>query len=398
MKSELGDVGGYFSDTFLFDASSFSMYIIKKTEENRTRIIKKNLKTGEIEVQVENLDDLWQLYNIVEPDDLVFAQTFRRIRPKKETLRPDSGEKVKVYLGIRVTGVEFHAFSNRLRIKGIIRKGPEDLVTLDSHHTINIEINLQLLIKKTEWAKFHLIRLKDAVTETRAQQILVTVIDEREATIGLVTNIGIKIIAHLQENIPGKRFKISYHDQTVQKFFQEISSVLLENCKKYEIRAIIVAGPGFNKEHFTKFLNKSAADLKTPVIIENASSANKSGVYEVVKRGATSKVLGKLRISQETELMEEVLRRLGKNQSDVTYGFNEIKNLSLTNAIDKILVTDIFLREQTAGMRKELDDLIHNVERRHGKVFIISTLHPAGEQLSSLSGIAALLRFPVTQN
>lgn len=348
---------------------------------------------------MENLDDLWQLYNIIEPEDLVFAHTFRRIRPKKETLRPDSGEKVKVYLGIRVEGVQFHAFTNRLRVKGVIKKGPEELITLDSHHTINVEINSKLLIKKLEWLKFHLIRLKDAVSETRSQQIIVTVIDEREATIGLVTNIGIKIITRIRENIPGKRFKISYHDQTVQKFYQGISSVLIENCKIYDIQAIIVAGPGFSKEHFVRYLNQSEiSDMKIPVVIETASSANKSGIFEVVKRGATSKILGNLRISKESELMEEVLRRLGKNQNDVTYGFNEVKNLVLTNAIDKLLITDIFLRDQTPDMRKEIDELIRNIEYKQGKVYIISTLHPAGEQLSGLSGIAALLRYPISQS
>ncbi len=372
--------------------------IIEKMEENLTRIIEENLKTGEVELEVENLDDFWQLYNIIEFGDFVSAHTFRRIRPKKETLRPDSGEKVKIYLKIRVIGVEFHAFSNRLRIKGVIQEGPEDLITLDSHHTINIEINTQLLLKKAEWSKFHLIRLHDAVSGSKGQQILVTVLDEQEATIGLITNIGIKIIAHLQENIPGKHFKISYYDQTVQKFYQAITGVLVENSKLYEIRAIVVAGPGFSKEHFIKYIRKAVPDLKIPVVLENASSANKSGIYEVVKRGATSKILGTLRISHESELLEEVLRRLGKNQKDVAYGFHEIKDLALTNAIDKLLITDIFLREQNIEMRQELDELIRNVEYKQGKVHIISTLHPAGEQLSALSGIAALLRYPVSQN
>ncbi len=364
-------------------------------EDPMTRILEENLKAGEIELQVENLDDLWQLYNIIEPNDNVYSHTFRRIRQKKETLRADSGEKVRIYLGIRVIGVEFHAFSNRLRVRGIIIKGPEDLITLGTHHTINIEVSSQILLKKDKWTKLHLIRLKDAVAATESKQYLITVIDEREATIGLVTNIGIKIIAHFQENIPGKRFKISYHNQSVQQFFHEISTVIVENCRIYNIQAIIVAGPGFTKEHFIKYLQTKVPELKVPIMIDNASSASKSGVYEVVKRGTTSKILGTLRISQETELINEVLRRLGKNQKDVSYGISEIKKVALTNAVDKLLVTDIFLREQPLDIRKEIDDLIRNIEYNQGKVYVISTLHPAGEQLKALGGIAALLRFPV---
>ena len=300
-----------------------------------------------------------------------------------------------MYLKIRVTNVEFHAFSNRLRIKGLIKKGPMDLISLDSHHTHNIEVNSQLLIKKENWSKVQLIRINDAVAESKTQQILITVVDEREVTIGLVSNIGIKIITHFQENIPGKHFKITYHAQSVQNFYREISSVLSESCSIYDLQAIIIAGPGFSKEHLVNYLREKRLELKVPITIANASSADKSGVYEVVKRGATSKILGKLRISKESELIDEVLRRLGKKQTDVSYGFNEIKKVAQFNAIEKLLMTDIYLREQSVERRKELDELIRSIEYKKGKIFIISTLHPAGEQLSSLGGLAALLRFAI---
>jgi len=301
-----------------------------------------------------------------------------------------------MYLEIRVTNVEFHAFSNRLRIKGLIKKGPMELISLDSHHTHNIEVNSQLLIKKENWSKVQLIRINDAVAESKAQQILITVVDEREVTIGLVSNIGIKIITHFQENIPGKHFKITYHAQSLQNFYREISSVLSESCNIYDLQAIIIAGPGFSKEHLVNYLREKRLELKVPITIANASSADKSGVYEVVKRGATSKILGKLRISKESELIDELLRRLGKNQTDVSYGFNEIKKIAQFNAIEKLLMTDIYLREKSVERRKELDELIRSIEYKKGKIFIISTLHPAGEQLSSLGGLAALLRFAIT--
>ncbi len=359
------------------------------------QIIRKNLKSGEIELQIDNLDDLWQLYNIIEPEDLVFAETFRRVRQKDETLRPDSGEKKKMYLGISVLSIEFHAFSNRLRVKGLIKEGPMDLISLESHHTINLEVNSKFIIKKENWSKFHLLRLNEAVSETGTRYFLITVVDEREATIGLITNIGIKTIAHFQENIPGKYYKTSYYLQSVQEFYQKIKTVLVENSKMYDIQAIIVAGPGFSKEHLVKYLREKGSELKVPITLENASSANKSGVYEVIKRGATSKILGNLRISLEAELMEEVLRRIGKNQRDVTYGFKEIKDIALINAVDKLLLTDIFLREQSIDRRKELDEIIRNIENNQGRIYVISTLHPSGEQLEAIGGIAALLRFPV---
>jgi protein pelota len=38
---------------------------------------------------------------------------------------------------------------------------------------------------------------------------------------------------------------------------------------------------------------------------------------------------------------------------------------------------------------------MHEAERRRGSITVISTEHEAGEKLSALGGIAALLRFPM---
>lgn len=42
------------------------------------RVLKQEEQTGEIKVLIETLDDLWHLYNIILPGDIVIAVTFRR--------------------------------------------------------------------------------------------------------------------------------------------------------------------------------------------------------------------------------------------------------------------------------------------------------------------------------
>src|SRR6266571_1181018 len=84
------------------------------------RVLHLDPKTGEIKVRVENADDLWHLHNLVLPGDLVRASTYRREEVKTDKVRPERGEKVRVTLTIRVESVEFQAFSDRLRITGVI--------------------------------------------------------------------------------------------------------------------------------------------------------------------------------------------------------------------------------------------------------------------------------------
>ena len=101
------------------------------------RVLHRDPKTGEIKMRVENPDDLWHLHNLLLPGDLVRASTTRREEVKSDKVRPERGEKVRVTLTIRVEGVEFQAFSDRLRITGVIVDGPQDL---GRHHTLNIGV------------------------------------------------------------------------------------------------------------------------------------------------------------------------------------------------------------------------------------------------------------------
>ncbi|MDD4308038.1 MAG: mRNA surveillance protein pelota, partial [Thermoplasmata archaeon] len=91
------------------------------------RIVHKDFNTGEIKLRIQNMDDLWHLYNVIENGDLVFALTARRDETRADVLRAERAEKKKMRLGIRVEKVEFHEFAEWLRIHGTIEEGPQDI-------------------------------------------------------------------------------------------------------------------------------------------------------------------------------------------------------------------------------------------------------------------------------
>ncbi len=84
------------------------------------RVLHRDPKTGEIKVRVENADDMWHLHNLILPGDLVRASTYRREEVKTDKVRPERGEKVRVTLTLKVDKLEFQAFSDRIRITGVI--------------------------------------------------------------------------------------------------------------------------------------------------------------------------------------------------------------------------------------------------------------------------------------
>ena len=86
------------------------------------KIIFKDMKHGEIKLVAENLDDIWHLYNIIEKGDLVRAVTFRTDEQKDDKIRSKKAEKKRMKLGVRVSEIKFHDFSDRLRIHGNIER------------------------------------------------------------------------------------------------------------------------------------------------------------------------------------------------------------------------------------------------------------------------------------
>uniref|UniRef100_A0A8B9LJU0 Protein pelota homolog n=1 Tax=Astyanax mexicanus TaxID=7994 RepID=A0A8B9LJU0_ASTMX len=64
-------------------------------------------------------------------------------------------------------------------------------------------------------------------------------------------------------------------------------------------------------------------------------------------------------------------------------------------AIDILLISDKLFRHQDIATRSRYVRLVDNVRDNGGTVRIFSSLHVSGEQLSQLSGVAAILRFPI---
>lgn len=361
------------------------------------RIITYDPKKETIKLRVENLDDLWVLYNIVVTGDTVFATTFRRVKRSKEEGRADRGERIPLYLGIKVKSVAFHEYSTRLRIKGTIIRGPEDLVTIGAHHTLNIDIDDTVTIVKEKWTGYAIRRLEDAVKASATPQLLIVAIDAGEATIATASNYRLQIIARITQNLPGKRGKPEEHSQALLRFFSDLKRAVELSLSETSVDTVVLAGPGFTKENFIRYLQDKNSELVGRITLETASSGDINAINEVIKRGAASRAILEMRITKETQLVEELLRRLGKGTKDVSYGLDEVKKVAALGAIETLLITDKILRESMTHKKEDFDRLLKSIERMAGKVVIISTLHTAGDQLSSLGGIAALLRYEIRE-
>jgi len=62
-------------------------------------------------------------------------------------------------------------------------------------------------------------------------------------------------------------------------------------------------------------------------------------------------------------------------------------------AVKKLVLADTMLRETSDEKRLQIEALMKEVERKGGRIIVVSTGHEAGAKLLALGGVAALLRF-----
>lgn len=354
------------------------------------KILNLDQKHGEVTVKIENLYDLWSLYNVINKDDEVSALTQRRVVLREGT----KDERKRMRLKLKVEDVSFHEFSNRLRIKGKILEGPEDFVSFGTYHTFNIEISQKITIIKENWLNHEINRLKKTSKFESNFIILVSAIETGLATLALITNFSHNRIATIRKNIPGKRYKQTYRNKALEEFFSEIQKVLIENIKNSEIDLIIFCGPGNTKDYFIKFLQKdSEFNFKGNIETCHASSGTESAIRETLKSKKLAKLKNKIKVLQETGKIEDIMTQFVNDADLIVIGLNEVSKASEKGAIKLLLIADVLIRGLSKKDKLKIEEIITNVENSGGEINIMSTENITGEQLVDLGSIIGILRY-----
>ena len=355
------------------------------------QIIEEKPKEGKVKVKAETLDDLWHLYHIIDPGDVVYAKTLRKQAQRSDSLRAEKVEVIPVFLGVKAEKINFHKFANQVRVTGPIVYASREDVPLGKYHTITIEEGTVVTIQKPRWKEHHIERLKEAVEASKRARVMIVVIDEGEADMALVREYGVEILNSIRYNLGGKRYNTDRESEE-KRFFHDVAKTMEEVMRRERVEKAIVAGPGFVKEDFHKFLKEKYPELSKRVVIEDTSVTGRTGIYEVIKRGTVERVYHENRVAKEIQLVEKVLENIAKNNGLVAYGLREVEEAVNYGAVETLLVLDELLKGEH---REKIEELMDAVRYSRGEVVVVSSEHEGGEKLKALGGLAALLRFRV---
>lgn len=343
-------------------------------------------KIGLIEVVPETLDDLWHLSHIVEINDYISTLTTRRIQDTNSgKTRADRGVKKTFYLGLRVEKISFHKYTGTLRFTGIIESGPEDLIPLGSHHTINMQVNNSLKIQK-KWNKWALDRLTQAVNASKRANEIIVAIEDNNTEMGLIKQYGIEYVGPIIGDISGKQNIDKNRKEKIKKYYEDITKLILQHMP---VNKLIIIGPGFTKNDYYNYLDEKHPDLAKNAVLESTGAGGHAGIQEVLKNGLIQNLTKDAKIATEISLVNKLLESIGKSSNLVTYGIKQVENAANMGAVEKLLVVDELVRQD------HIQKIMNTTENMGGNIEIISSQHDGGKQLDALGSIAAFLRYPL---
>lgn len=324
------------------------------------KLLTQDRKEGYAKIEVENEDDLWRLQDFFVPGD--------RVRKFTQRTMLEGREKKSMKLTIEVEKTSFE--NGRLRLTGEIVEAGDDVEL--GYHSFNVEDGSELEL----WRNFTEKNWNDLEkwSETDPYSVLFCLVEKGSADFYIVRESGIQSLSGVEENLPGKMYA---SDKSEDEFLKQAAATIRR--VKDDVDFVVVGGPGFVKERLKNFLD--IEDL----FVQDTSVTGRTGLHEAIKRGSLDKVVRSSRVADETQIVEEFLEKLRKDEP-VSYG-EEVRDLAEMGAVEKLLVTPKMAREE--------EEVIDMVEQQGGKVQVIHTDHEAGERLKGFTGLAAILRYRV---
>ncbi len=346
------------------------------------RVIHKDIKRGHgiVKAKVENLNDLWYLNLLIDKNDLIKAQTTRKIKvgEKEEPI------KRAVTVTIKAENIEFHEYQNILRISGKIVEAPED-IPRGSYHTITIDEDTVLTMEKEHWTSYHIKKLEESM-QPKQPNILIVVFDREEAIFALSKTSGYEILTRLHGQVEKKALK------TVIKgsFYEEIIKLLEEHVLRENLQNIIIASPAFWKEELMKHVKDES--LRKRIALATCSSVSENAISEVLKRPEIKEVLKQDRTSKELQLVEQLYAEISKDGS-VSYGSKEVKQAVDSGAAEVLAISDNFAHKNRSD--KDFISMLVSAEETKARIFFLRS-EEAVKKLDSLGGVAAILRYKMS--
>jgi peptide chain release factor subunit 1 len=283
--------------------------------------------------------------------------------------------------------------------------------------------------------------LKDMLKDDKAIGILA--IDTQEAGMGILTGNQSKTIDSLTSGVAGKhrqggqsarRFERLRENELNEYYHRVADHAKQVFIDQFNIKGLIVGGPGPTKENFLKEEYLDYRLQKAVITSLDTSYSGEEGVREILDKAQRDGILQEYRLMEEKQIMKKFMGEVHSGKGLGIYGIFDVVKAAQNGIADMVIVTDnisyiklefrckfckniqqkIVDRSQVIATKQEYlakpcpsckatdfdvveQDIVDYLEEMAtmtgSKLEVISGDTEEGAQLSSLGGIGAILRY-----
>ncbi|KIJ70070.1 hypothetical protein HYDPIDRAFT_171984 [Hydnomerulius pinastri MD-312] len=386
--------------------------------------------TGHVTLRPEDDEDMWHLYNLIQQSDLVRAPAIRRVQNVSATGSTES-HRVRLNLTLQVSKVEYSssgapasaadqtssgsapsnaapATTAALHVTGRVTSENQH-VKLGAFHTLDIEANRDVRIEKIEgWDSIALSRVEESIVPGRGAEVGAVVCGEGTAAFCLLSQHLTLITHRISVPIPRKASATgtSQHEKAMTKYYATVYDAFIRHIpyNTPSLRAIVFASPGWVRDAvFTSMMDEAsrrgdkilAKSLREKGVKVHISSAHVHSLVEVLKSPEIVAQLKETKFAREGIVLDKFFKMLGSDEMRAWYGPDHVCLAADRGAIGTLLISDELFRASEPKTRKRYVALVESVQQKGAEVVIFSSMHESGQQLNQLTGVAAILTFPL---
>ncbi|CAM8911506.1 unnamed protein product [Rhodiola kirilowii] len=189
--------------------------------------------------------------------------------------------------------------------------------------------------------------------------------------------------------------------QALTKFYESVTQAFIKHADFSIIRCAVIAGPDSTKDLFYKHLLLEAQRKQLKPIIQNKSriilvqTSTGHGLREVLEAPNVMNMIKDTKAAQEVRALKAFFDMQLNDEARTCYGPMQVEKAIEMMAVETLLITDDLFKSSDVETRKKYINLVDSVKYSGGKSHIFSSMHVSGEQLAQLTGVAAILRFPL---
>jgi protein pelota len=308
-------------------------------------------------------------------------------------------------LTLVVEEIDYDGAGQEIRLKGKNLTENEH-VKLGAYHTLEIEPNRSLTLTKENWDALDIDRVKQSTDPSASADVAVVMVTEGFAMVCLVGSSCTVVKSKIETSIPKKKGAATAgYDKAITTFYSRVYAAVVKHVDWNVIKCLVLAGPGFAKDSLRDYIdleaqrqqNKELLHNRSKILVAPASSPYKHAIKEVLASPDVASKIKDTKAAQEIQKLGEFMTMLGSDPSRAFYGPGHVNAAHELGAIQSLLLSDSLFRTADPILRTKYTNLVEDVRHGGGDAYIFSGAHTSGEQLNQLSGIAAILRFPLPE-